>query len=290
MTAHFAQWDSDHDGTLSTQEVDKAVSDPQTTGKTAAAIVALKRSLRSKTFTPPVLTLDNITRCIPMPKDMRGKQPDYESLYVSAWKRIQSIKRDLFVSGTPNLDTLHQGRLGDCFCLAPLGAMLHRDPQDVVKMFQANADGTILVQFGNKKHVSLSAPTDAEIALTSSSSLDGVWVNMYEKAVGICRKETLAPDSSTSPLDVLSKGGSAGTMIAFVTGHQIKRFSCMPLRRVDATEQQKQEGLEKLRGMLTEACRTNDSSARVRAQGSRFPASPATMRMPFWTMTRRLIG
>ncbi len=253
VTAHFVQWDSDHDGTLSEQEVDKAVSDPQTTGKSAAAIVALKRSLRSKTFTPPALTLDNITRCIPMTQEMRGKQPDYEALYMGAWKRIQSIKRDLFVSGSPNLDTLHQGRLGDCFCLAPLGAMLHRDPQDVVKMFQANADGTILVQFGNKKRVSLSAPTDAEIALTSSSSLDGVWVNLYEKAVGICRKETLSPDSSASPLDVLGKGGSAGTMVAFVTGHQIKRFSCTPLRKSDITEPQKQEGLERLRGMLTEA-------------------------------------
>src|SRR5204863_376373 len=69
--------------------------------------------------------------------------------------------------------------------------------------------------------------TDAEIAMTSSNESDGLWVNVYEKAAGQARND-LKPDGERlgSAIDALAKGGSAGTMLAFITGHEIVRFSC----------------------------------------------------------------
>jgi hypothetical protein len=222
---NFARWDLDHDGVLSTNELDMATADGQTTNQNAAAVVALKRATRPKITVPPApplppLTLENIAEIADK------KQPDLERMFRDGLKRIAAAtNRNLFADGLPKLETIHQGRLGNCFCLAPLGAMLQRDPAQVAAMFTVATNGTIAVRLG-KKTVEVSPPTDAEIALTSANEQSGVWLNIYEKAVGAARNEDRPPEQrANSPIDAVARGGSAGTMLAYITGHEIARFS-----------------------------------------------------------------
>jgi hypothetical protein len=252
VKANFAGWDANHDGKLSKDEIDAAISNPKVMGKAAAAAACLRRAVHSKTANTPDLTLEMIAQMSPHNKG--DKTPDFDGMYDAALARIQKSNKDLFASGTPSLTTLRQGRLGDCFCLAPLGAMVNRDPQQVVDMFSPapGSPGMVTVTFGGKRKVTVPMPTDGEIAIMASTGSDGVWVNAYEKAVGVARAKTDENGNTPNPLNVVTKGGSAGVMVEFVTGHQIKRFSCSPWRDAKTDEAKRAKLLTELRAMLTE--------------------------------------
>jgi len=250
VTTHFAQWDLDHDGELSVSEIDSAVSDPKTTGESAAAIVALKQATRSKKFMLPALTLENLKMLSQAAPDK--EKPNFTKLYTAAHKKIHKTRRDLFASGLPKLETVRQGRLGDCFCLAPLGAMLARSPQEVADRFVAQPDNSYQFLFG-KSPVHVTAPTDAEMALTAASVQDGLWINLYEKAVGTDRLQGKSDTPPTgSVIDAVGKGGSAGTVLSRLTGHKVARFSCRSAKAA-GTPAERDPHLQKLRKQLLAA-------------------------------------
>lgn len=251
VETHFAAWDGDGNGELSAAEIDAAVADPQVRGPAAAAVAALKRASRNRRFQLPPLTLPNIKHLAAATP--AADRPDLPGTYASGLARIEQANHCLFASGKPRLDTIHQGKLGNCFCLAPLGAVLHRDADRVVKMFHRQADGTFRVTLGERT-VTVAAPTDAELAQTASNEQDGMWVNLYEKAVGIARLQDKPADGRQgSPIDALARGGSAGTMLAYITGHKIQRFSCAFAKDAALSADRRQATLDDLRAWLRDA-------------------------------------
>lgn len=247
----FAHWDRDQNGILSIGEIDAAVADSQTRGPEAAAVAALKRATRSSRYQLPQLTLPQIEKLI---QDGPSKdRPDLAGMYRNGCERIEQANRELFVSGKPRLDTIHQGRLGNCYCLAPLGAVLHVSPSRISDMFAPQADGKFEVRLGDRV-VRVHTPTDGEIAQTASNERDGVWVNLYEKAVGeACNAIKPSDQRSSSPIDALARGGSAGTMLSFITGHKIQRFSFAFAKRESLTTEERAQILAQLRTYLCEA-------------------------------------
>lgn len=250
LKIHFAKWDLDGNGELSPGEIERAVANPDVKGDAAAAAAALRRGSRNKKLNEKKLTVDEFTRAVPRPKDAKDL-PDFDSLFAAAQKRIQSAKRELFVSGLPQLNTLHQGKLGDCFCLAPLGALVHRDPDAVKKMFTVEEDGSITVTFGENRPIKVRPLTDGELALTSSTENDGLWSCIYEKAIGDHLLRKSKSEERPTSLSLVAKGGSAGTMVEFVTGHKIRRISCKPFTDSKVTESKRAELLDELRESLT---------------------------------------
>lgn len=251
LSAHFGEWDTDRDGVLQVGELDTAVARVTTTGDKAAAVAAVKRSSRSKSLASLPLTLKNLKN---LASEAPSKdKPDLGAMFADGQRRIAAADKRLFAQGPPSLDRLQQGKIGDCFCLAPLGAMLHRDPAQVESMFKPQPDGSCKVTFGREVfHV---APTtDAEIAMSSSSEASGTWSNVYEKASGMARNAQ-KPEKTRVALavDAVARGGSAGTHLALITGHQIVRFSCKFARdkKVPASEFEQQ--LIELRKLLTRA-------------------------------------
>ena len=207
------------------QELDAAIEDPTNTGPAAAALAALKRASRSTNSPLPVLTLDSIRELAAPPPP--PKQPKLNSLFGEWRRRLNGVThRELFASGLPQLDTIHQGRMGDCFCLAPLGAMIHRDPQEVASFFSMQADGSVRVLFGGGL-VTVAPPTDAELAMMAGNTHDGVWVDLYEKAISQVRNDQKPPDKrSDLAIDAIATGGSAGKIMSYLTGHKVSSFSC----------------------------------------------------------------
>ena len=249
--AAFAKWDADGNGTLTREEIDRGVADPRVKGPEAAAVVALKRAVRNKKYTLPPLTKDAVAGLAANP----GKdRPDLQAMYSAALDRITKADRELFPKGAPGLDTLRQGKLGDCFCLAPLASMVCRDPADVVRMIRPKPDGSYLVNLGARE-IAVPPLTDSELALTASAGPGGVWVNVYEKAVGLVRVEKARADGQASPslIDLLGKGGSAGTTIELVTGNPIVRFSCKYAKDPKTTGREREGKLAELRKLLSSA-------------------------------------
>jgi hypothetical protein len=270
VSGHFADWDTDKDGLLQAIEVNSAVCNSAIAGDEAAAVAALKRATRSKTFTMPPLSLKNLT-ALALATPARD-QPNLGSMFASGQKKISEAGRQLFPQGMPKLEALRQGKLGNCFCLAPLGAMLHRDANQVQAMFQPQSDGTCEVTLG-KNTLKVPMPTDAEIAISSSTEASGIWSNTYEKAVGLARiAENAGRDRDAIPVDALTRGGSAGTMLAAITGHEIVRFSCTFARDIKVKAPEAELKLAELRKLLIDAVK--EKRLITTGTNSRGPSGP----------------
>ena len=250
LSSHFGAWDTSKDGLLQTTELAATVSNATVVGDEAAAAAAVRRASRIKGFTTP-LTLENLKKlALAAPaKD----QPNLGDMFEGGRKKIAEADKQLFPQGTPKLEALHQGKLGDCFCLAPLGAMLRRDATQVESMFKLQPDGSCDVTLG-KHTIRVTMPTDAEIAMSSFTEASGIWSNAYEKAAGMARNaEKPEKDRVELPTDAIARGGSAGTMLAFITGHEIVRFSCKFARDKKVTTEESELKLVELRKLLVDA-------------------------------------
>lgn len=248
LTSSFLAWDVNQDGTLAKLEIDAALANSMIKGEAAAALAVVKRLNRSKTWSAIPLTLDGLTA---VPKTKEG--PNLSSMFDEGCKRIANAKRVLFVEAQPSVLKLQQGDMGNCFSLAPLGCMLSRNPAQVKAMFKENDDGTYEVKIG-KRNVRVAAPTDAEIALSSSNESTGLWSNVYEKAAGVARNELRKEgDRVSTPLDAIARGGSAGTMLAFITGNEMERFTLKWAKGEKTTPAESESKLTELRAKLITA-------------------------------------
>ena len=251
LKASFAAWDSDHDGSLGGMEIDHALADAEIKTDAAAALAAVKRLERSKTWASIPRTLDGLSSLAVGAKTKDA--PDIGEMFADGQKRIAHAKRELFANGAPQLMGLQQGRMGNCFSLAPLGSMLSRDASQVKAMFKDNADGTYDVKIG-KKWIHIAGPTDAEVALSSSNNSTGLWSNVYEKAAGVARNEARAEkDRVTTPLDAIARGGSAGTMLAFISGNEMERFTLTWAKDAKTAPEVTASKLKELRSRLIAA-------------------------------------
>ena len=220
----FPKIDADGSGALSLDEIEKALANPEVKGPTAAAISALRRAVRSKTKPMPApVTKGAIEK--PDPDNAGSKMEGNHKL---ALRRIQETPRDLFTGKPPLLSDIHQGRVGDCFCLAPLGGWIHRDSDSVRALFRQKANKVEVHACG--RWIPVEPLTDGEIAMLATSSGGGIWVNYYEKAMGIARRES-EKTASASPVAAINRGGSAGNAMQALTGNETTRFSCAPFKQ-----------------------------------------------------------
>jgi hypothetical protein len=272
VTEHFVAWDTDHNGVLSAVEVDLACIAPEVKSEAAAAVAAIKRVVRSGKFAVPELTLANLTappppkaRPKPVPKpDAKGGDkpaetepatststadidrkdsperdavttlpaPNFQASFVGSLRKITAAKRELFLDPTPDLDHCHQGPLGDCYFVASVGAMVARDAAAVQKMVQQNADGSYAVTFGDGRAITVPQLTDAELALSGSTGDEGLWLPVFEKALGRLRQtENPTRYKTQTATDAIANGGSTSSMIRMLTGHTTKNIGFKRQRR-----------------------------------------------------------
>ena len=266
----FDAWDTDNDKSLTVREIEYAIASPDVKQEKAAAVVALRRVARSRSNPVRAFTKDDIRRMSGMvvvddsadvsydreeSADNDARPAGFDKFYAAALKRIQSTPRELIVGGVPKLDDFKQGRLGSCFCLAPLTALVYADPKEAAKMFKPSPDGeTVTVTFGKNNPVKVTRITDGEIALATGTGNNGVWAATFEKAVGQMRAASRASENSPTPLSIVSRGGSAGSMLSVLTGNTIERFSCRPWFEDSATPKAElEEKLRELRSLMKSA-------------------------------------
>ena len=237
VAEHFDAWDTDHNSILSPEEIDKLVVNPDIHGPSAAALAAMKLVVRSNKIKPPELTREFIASHsddpagspIEEPTDStRAAKPpaSLQKRFESSLRRITTAKRELFTDETPDIDHCHQGPLGDCFVVAGIGAMVHRDNESVKKMIRSTDNGGYSVEFAGGRSVTVPALTDAQFALTSTTGGDGYWINILEKAYGSLRNSAKPQGKQTEETtDAISRGGSLSTTLQALTGHAIDRVT-----------------------------------------------------------------
>jgi hypothetical protein len=235
VAERFDAWDKDHNAVLSPEEIDRLVVNPSIRGKDAAALAAMKLVVRSNKIKPPELTRDFLEHHaedpagepIETPADAKAAARPPASLqkrFESAYRRINGAKRELFADETPDIDHCHQGPLGDCFVVAGIGALAHRDSASIRKMITPRDDGSFKVEFPDGRGVTIEPLTDAEYALTSTTGDEGYWLSVLEKAYGALRNGARPSSKQTEETtDAIARGGSLATTLQALTGHAIDK-------------------------------------------------------------------
>lgn len=233
----FDAWDRDHDGTLSVDEVTRGVLDPANHGEDAAALAALHTYL-AVAKDAPRLTKSWFADYRPvrfqapadataaekkrLRKEFAATPGSLGGTYAADLRRLRR-KGDagLYAEEGPKLSDIRQGALGDCYFLAPLGGMVYRDPASIKGMIRPDGDG-YAVAFGDGKTVRVAGPTDGEIAMGGSSTANGLWVRVMEKAYG-SRKFADGETGARIARDGMN-GGNSGVVARGFTGHEFTRI------------------------------------------------------------------
>jgi Calpain family cysteine protease len=243
VEANFSFWDTNADDVLTLDEVDAAVFNPRFREDAAAALAAIKIALHPSDTPPPRMTrtfLSSVRSTLspiaqtnaPAAGKLAGPAGPEESrktdaperkllrLYRSRLIRLESISREIFPQGPPDLHHCHQGSFGDCWFLSTLGAIIHRNPSAVQGMLDPHKDGSATVTFPHSLRVRVSALTDTEIAISDHADGNGLWLPIIEKAFFIAY-ESINHEKHNADNDVYDEihGAPPGRAMNVLVGH-----------------------------------------------------------------------
>jgi hypothetical protein len=221
FASFFPRWDRNHDGLLDLREFNSVIEDASVHGIEAVAAAVLRRHLPAADGGETNgLTLESMLA-------LASDQQTQRTISQKAL-HLQTINHSLFLPGDPNLLTFHQGRMGDCYLLAPVASFVYQHPQAVRTMIKPKSGGQIEVNFGNGKIATIEAMTDGEVTLGASEGEDrGVWLSVLEKAYAALRKDTKEERTGEKleaneaiAADFIGHGGTCGPVMAALTGHK----------------------------------------------------------------------
>jgi hypothetical protein len=232
-------------GVIMKREIDLALGDPQFTGGQAAALVTMKKNVsdwRNFSSDSECVYMDPETSCPPEIGITRADVMAYErlvardpkSVYVLRNKylfeyasgKIKKTTRTL-LNGMPDPLAVCQGDIGDCWFLAAIvGLASIPDRRESIKeMISVHGAGQYTVAFpGIKKRISVTEPTDAEIALFSTAEDNGLWLVILEKSFGAAVNRDTYFFVTSSDYDAANSLGSLNPLaegIRIMTGNSV---------------------------------------------------------------------
>ncbi|HEY9842930.1 MAG: C2 family cysteine protease [Candidatus Sericytochromatia bacterium] len=229
MLSVFSRVDGDSDGYLSRTELNNALHSSSYTGQDAAALAAMNNyvgDIEEYSNDENGDENDGITQA-----DLRAfiNQSDETATNISNMVQygnntIAGTNRTPFPNGVNSIrpDNIRQGMIGDCYFLAAVAseARTPEGRQRIHDMIHDNGNGTYDVTFPGRDAVTVSAPTDAELAAYSSAGSDGTWLSILEKAYAQSENNG-AWSSSENPYDEIGDGNSLAAGIEAMTGHSV---------------------------------------------------------------------
>jgi hypothetical protein len=247
FTNVFTAWDANHDSKLDVKELNAIIENPQIHGGDSAIAVYFHRHLiKADSDEAGTLTLADVTGMADDPKIQKNIS--------SKAKHIETIDHTLFAPGDPNLLTVHQGGIGDCYLISVIGTFVFQHPQALRTMIAPQANGSYQIHFADGKQLIVTPMTDAELIMGAGENRDhGVWLSVLEKAYAVIDleakqkktgKEIEAGDAVAT--DFIGHGGTCGPVIKLLTGHKTSSAALARWVKDDP-----QGGLEKAHTLLT---------------------------------------
>ncbi len=261
----WAKWDVNGDGTITVDEVNRAVADPAVTGDDAAAAAAMKMVVRGRAGheLPPLThayfdgynakAMPIIARLTPdaAPKAADGSIAPTPTAGPTTgpagargrgllnWDIDFRVSRKALASNgkgaawqpdvvAANLSNLHQSAtLGDCWLVAAVGSMSVHRPLALKQLVTVGPDGSTTVALHGVAPLHIPALTDSQRALGATSIGDGAWVAVLEQAIGRAKSVLSGGPANIDGNDEII-GGDSQQSIGFLTGHKIFRVTLSP--------------------------------------------------------------
>jgi hypothetical protein len=272
----FDSWDTNHDGTLSLDEINHVVVDPSVKGDDAAAAAAIKLLLRSKKFQLPPLTKSyfneydrnaielmqhrstdvvqpadaiNATTDAVVQKDA-GIPANFDLYFTAGKQRIARGGSDPF-PGRFVLDHTRQGPLGDCFLVAAANSIAFHDPDRLHKLIVPTKNGGYEVRIPATQPIIVPPMTDTELAISSTTAGDGVWMAILEQAYGKYESASKGHGTDVEGTELVRTGGMAMDAVQVLTGQKCVRITLG--RTIEARKTSADKVLPRLRQQLIEA-------------------------------------
>lgn len=227
VRSNFTVFDRNHDGRLTRQEIEIDMQDPRITGEAAAALAALKVAATRSNYLSVSKTY-RLADVDAMEATLQSGQklaPDVVRYFAIGLKKEAEVPPQPFADGAPHLTAIRQSWTSDCYFLSTVGALAQTDPDSLTRLIRPNSDGTYTVTFPGKRSVQVRPPTDAEIA-TYSTSTDGFWLVLLEKAYGVVRIADEPKQPFTAePLDSVGFRTGNPSVVGILTGHAYKEIN-----------------------------------------------------------------
>lgn len=228
----WSAWTGGPNNKLTITDVEILLKNPKITGSQAAVLGMIADQMYSDAGTTPNVvpsytqaeTLSYVLGTDSSPNAVFYQMG--QSCYTSVMSQIASSttatagKYSLYGSFSgPQLSSIQQGELGDCFFLSGVDSVLNENPQLISNMITQLKSGSFEVRFatGTREIVSI---TDGEIAAFSQATNNGAWLavmGMAENSV-IVHEAGVPMDLRSGPLGVISDGGFPAQSLRLLTG------------------------------------------------------------------------
>lgn len=222
----FTKIDTDNDGKLTSTEIDNAVNNQDIKGGEAQVVVALKQDgdKLAELNDDGGLTLADLT--IVETKYDTGDTEVINLLNRTVGRSSESLRASdrvnykLFASENP-MDSIvpeaaAQGGIGDCYFISAISstASTEQGRRAIRDMIQENNDGTYTVTFPGApdEPITITRPTDAQLALYARGTDHGIWAAVLEKAYGeyasrsVWRRDIFGLSGSDIPQENVGNG------------------------------------------------------------------------------------
>lgn|GEM_PF-6673614 len=225
---NLVRLDSDHDGTLTLDELELALQDPQYRDEDAAAVAALFWGAQPAKGSQ-----------VPGSYRIKGPNPDFDKsrlaradggvavatvgarYYRAGLTKLRNANRSLFASTGPQITAIRQTWDSDCYFNSAVGAVALATPERILQMIQKEGR-SYRVTFPARASQLVAEPTDAELAAFTSAS-DGIWFNLLEKAYSPHKRVRPETPNADSLYNVALVGGDGGEVLQWLTGHSTQR-------------------------------------------------------------------
>jgi hypothetical protein len=233
LRAHWQKW-AGASGTITPEQLDRLMKQRKIHGDAAAVLAAMKindkdpqaKEKDPKTKQLMTWTMRHIEEYEALVAQHRN-QNGYDKSFQKALAVIKADPHTLYVEGAPHLNSIHQARNGDCWLLATIGAMIHRDRHDLRRLLSDEGDRRYAVHFAYHTF-EVKAPTDAEIGAYTSNKTDGDWLYVLENAVGQYREDFNRLHHVSEANDDALVGGNGALAFQDILGRSSDHISMTP--------------------------------------------------------------
>lgn len=215
IRANFEPWDANHDGRITSAEIDSALENRRLSSGAAAALATLKLA-ENNCKGGQAVTTQLLTEYERQVDGGKKVAIDYDRQYRHCERKLSSAGQELLSAVIEHLNVAHKGRAGDCGIFALATTLNGHNLEDMRKIVSKVGPSTYKIATPGRTPITLNLPSMAEIAVNSVSSKDCYWQDLIGST---CARLKPSTRQSTESLESFFTAGCILELIPRIAEH-----------------------------------------------------------------------